>query len=195
MNQTPAQRRADSHTPGKTNQPKHSVPLSYCRNIYSAFPDLCLASWQATPQKESLPLASPSSAKQECSPFPELCKGRKRDQTGCRSALVFTWGRASVNPGTHSQEKQQPPSQEHLSLNNELGLQHWFSIDYSQQGITQEPGKWWIPTKPLVFSKCSLLSFQSTEENLMSSKWIGPFPVSSFRNSQDTFCDRAILSL
>lgn len=104
MNQTPAQRRAVSHTPGKTNQPKHSLPLSYCRNIYSAFPDLCLASWQATPQKESLPLASPSSAKQESSPFPELCKGREREQTGCRSGLLFTWGRTNVNPGTHSQE-------------------------------------------------------------------------------------------
>lgn len=87
MNQTPAQRRAVSHTPRKTNQPKHSLPLSYCRNIYSAFPDLCLASWQATPQKESLPLASPSSAKQESSPFPELCKGRKREQAGCSGGL------------------------------------------------------------------------------------------------------------
>lgn len=102
MNQTPAQRRAVSHTPGKTNQPKHSLPLSYCRNIYSAFPDLGLASWQAAPQKESLPLASPSSAKQGT--FPELCKGRKRDQTGCRSGVVFTWGRTSVSPGTHSRE-------------------------------------------------------------------------------------------
>lgn len=136
MNQTPAQRRVVSHTPGKTNQPKHSLPLSYCRNIYSAFPDLCLASWQATPQKESLPLASPSSAKQERSPFPELCKGRKRDQKCCRSDLVFTWGRMSVSPGTHS-----PRECGYLFLCDELGEQHGFCIDYSQQGITQEPRK------------------------------------------------------
>lgn len=137
MNQTPAQRRVVSHTPGKTNQPKHSLPLSYCRNIYSAFPDLCLASWQATPQKESLPLASPSSAKQERSPFPELCKGRKRDQKGCRRGLVFTWGRMSVSPGTHSSRECG-----HLFLCDELGEQHGFCMDYSQQGITQEPRKW-----------------------------------------------------
>lgn len=94
MNQTPAQRRAVSHTPGKTNQPKHSLPLSYCRNIYSAFPDLCLASWQATPQKESLPLASPSSAKQESSPFPDSAKAGQES----RQAAGVAWSSPGEGP-------------------------------------------------------------------------------------------------
>lgn len=129
MNQTPAQRRAVSHTPGKTNQPKHSLPLSYCRNIYSAFPDLGLASWQAAPQKESLPLASPSSAKQET--FQSSAKAGR----GTRQAAGVVWsspGEGRVSAQAHARRRECG----HLFLCDALGISNGFGLITSARNDT-----------------------------------------------------------